>query len=60
MRVAASVGVGFWVLGAVLLFLVPGGLWSDIPGGALLALGVVIELLFTAAIFAGRVRQREG
>jgi uncharacterized membrane protein YhaH (DUF805 family) len=53
------VGVGLWIVGAILLFLVPGGLWSDVPGGALLALGVLIEVIFTAAIVVRRARAAE-
>ncbi len=36
MHTAASVGVALWAFGALLLFVVPRGLWSDIPGGAFL------------------------
>ena len=59
MHVAAGVGVVLWVAGAVLLFVVPGGLWSDIPGGALFGLGVAIEVLFTLLIVARRLTRAQ-
>jgi hypothetical protein len=59
MQTAAGAGVALWAVGAVLLFLVPGGLWSDVPGGALLAIGLVIELLFTAALVVRRLGSRD-
>lgn len=56
MHVAAGVGVALWVVGAILLVIVPGGFWSDIPGGALFGLGVIIETVFTVAIVVARAR----
>lgn len=54
MKLAAAVGIPLWLSGAVLLFLVPGGAWSDVPGGLLLLVGVLIEVVATVASLAGR------
>lgn len=58
MHALAGIGVAFWIIGAVLVFAVGGGLWSDVPGGALIALGVAVELVATLVI-AGRRFSRD-
>lgn len=57
MHAVASTGMALWAVGALLLFVMPGGLWSDIPGGALFAAGVSVEVLATFVIVSRRLRR---
>jgi hypothetical protein len=57
-RAAAAVGMVLWGLGALLLFVVPGGLWSDLPGATLLVVGLGIELACTVAIATRKLAGR--
>jgi hypothetical protein len=42
-------------VGALLVFVVRGGLWSDVPGWTLLVSGVFLEMLFTLAYVVARL-----
>jgi hypothetical protein len=55
MHPVASTGFAVGVIGAILFFAVGGGLWSDVPGGVLMTLGFLTELLATGVILLRRL-----
>lgn len=57
-RRTADIGLGVAIIGGLLVFGVPGGLWSDVPGWTMLILGGLTDVAFTGAYLAARKRPR--